>query len=80
MQRYNEAIEQFTHAGATLGYEQRFQSLENLGIYLKLGDVANAEKSFKQALQANRNATISMLELAEIFYLQQNNRDASQTI
>jgi type IV pilus assembly protein PilF len=79
MQRYNEAIEQFTRAGATLGYEQRFQSLENLGrIYLKLGDVANAEKAFKQALQANRNATISMLELAEIFYLQQNNRDASQ--
>ncbi|TVT80785.1 type IV pilus biogenesis/stability protein PilW [Acinetobacter colistiniresistens] len=78
-QRYNEAIEQFTRAGATLGYDQRFQSLENLGrIYLKLGDVANAEKSFKQALQANRNATISMLELAEIFYLQQNNRDASQ--
>jgi type IV pilus assembly protein PilF len=79
LQRYNDAIEQFTRAGATLGYDQRFQSLENLGrIYLKLGDVANAEKSFKQALQANRNATISMLELSEIFYLQQNNRDASQ--
>lgn len=79
MQRYNEAIEQFTRAGATLGYDQRFQSLENLGrIYLLLGDVTNAEKSFKQALQANRNVTISMLELSEIFYLQQNNRDASQ--
>ncbi|RZF50762.1 type IV pilus biogenesis/stability protein PilW [Acinetobacter halotolerans] len=79
MQRYNEAIEQFTRAGATLGYDQRFQALENLGrIYLIVGDVANAEKSFKQALQANRNATISMLELSEIFYLQQNNRDASQ--
>lgn len=79
MQRYNEAIEQFARAGATLGYDQRFQALENLGrIYVIIGDVANAEKSFKQALQANRNATISMLELSEIFYLQQNNRDASQ--
>ncbi|RLZ06935.1 type IV pilus biogenesis/stability protein PilW [Acinetobacter sp. 2JN-4] len=79
MQRYNEAIEQFARAGATLGYDQRFQALENLGrIYVIMGDVANAEKSFKQALQANRNATISMLELSEIFYLQQNNRDASQ--
>lgn len=79
MQRYNEAIEQFARAGATLGYDQRSQALENLGrIYLIIGDVANAEKSFKQALQANRNATISMLELSEIFYLQQNNRDASQ--
>ena len=79
MERYNDAIEQLTRAGATLGYDQRFQALENLGrIYLKLDDVTNAEKSFKQALQANRNAIISMLELAEIFYLQQNNRDASQ--
>ncbi len=79
MQRYNEAIEQFARAGATLGYDQRSQALENLGrIYLITDDVANAEKSFKQALQANRNATISMLELSEIFYLQQNNRDASQ--
>ena len=79
LQRYNDAIEQFTRAGATLGYDQRYQSLENLGrIYLKLGDVANAEKSFKQALQANRNATISMLELAEIFYLNQQTAAATQ--
>jgi type IV pilus assembly protein PilF len=49
--------------------------LENLGrIYLKVGDVANAEKAFKQALQVNRNSIISMLELAEIFYLQQKMR------
>ena len=78
-ERYNEAIEQFSRAGATLGYDQRFQSLENMGrIYLKLGDIANAEKSFKQALQANRSATISLLELSEIFYLQQNSKDAAQ--
>ena len=78
-ERYNEAIEQFARAGATLGYDQRFQSLENMGrIYLKLGDMANAEKSFKQALQANRTATISLLELSEIFYLQQNSKDAAQ--
>jgi tetratricopeptide (TPR) repeat protein len=37
---------------------QRYQALENLGrIYLKLGDVANAEKTFKQALLANRALT-----------------------
>ena len=71
--RYNDAIQQFSIAGATLGYEQRFRALENLGrIYLIQGDVVNAEKSFKQALQVNRESTISMIELAEIFYLQQN--------
>ena len=79
LQRYNDAIEQFTRAGATLGYEQRYQSLENLGrIYLKLGDVANAEKSFKQALQVNRDSSISMLELSEIFYLKQQTAAATQ--
>ncbi len=72
VERYNDAIEQFSIAGATLGYDQRFRALENVGrIYLKLGDIANAEKSFKQALQANRDSYISMLELAEIFYLNQ---------
>ncbi|MGR5716261.1 tetratricopeptide repeat protein, partial [Escherichia coli] len=63
MERYNDAIEQFRIAGATLGYDQRYQALENLGrIYLKLGDIASAEKTFKQALLANRDSYISMLE------------------
>lgn len=79
MQRYNEAIEQLTIAGATLGYEQRFKALENLGrVYLKLGDVASAEKTFKQALMVNRDSYISMLELAEIFYLRQQIPEASK--
>lgn len=79
MERYNNAVEQFRIAGATLGYDQRYQALENLGrIYLKLGDVANAEKTFKQALLANRDSYISMLELAEIFYLQQQIPAATQ--
>ena len=73
MARYNEAIEQLSIAGTTLGYEQRYRALENLGrIYLKVGDIANAEKTFKQAL------TVSMLELSEIFYLQRNIPSATQ--
>jgi len=55
LERYNDAIEQFQIAGATLGYDQRFRALENMGrIYLKLGDTANAEKSFKQAASQSR--------------------------
>ncbi|MBJ9985588.1 type IV pilus biogenesis/stability protein PilW [Acinetobacter sp. S40] len=78
-QRYNDAIEQFTIAGATLGYDQRYRALENLGrIYVLLEDRVNAEKSFKQALQANRDSYVSMLELAEIFYLQQQIPAATQ--
>ena len=79
LKRYHDAIEQFAIAGATLGYDQRFRALENQGrIYVLLGDHANAEKSFKQALQANRDSYISMLELAEIFYLQQQIPAATQ--
>ena len=79
LERYNDAIEQFNIAGATLGYDQRFRALENMGrIYLKMGDVVNAEKSFKQALQANRDSYISMLELSEIFYLNQQFPAATQ--
>lgn len=79
VERYNEAIEQLSIAGATLGYDQRFRALENVGrIYLKLGDVANAEKSFKQALQANRDSYVSMLELSEILYLRQQFAPARQ--
>lgn len=79
VERYNDAIEQLSIAGSTLGYDQRSRALENLGrIYLKVGDVANAEKSFKQALQANRDSYVSMLELSEIFYLNQQLPAATQ--
>lgn len=70
--RYQEAIEQFNVAGATLGYEQRYAALENLGrTYLKLNDLANAEQAFSQALQVNYNALIAKIELSELLYLQQ---------
>ncbi|MFW2104632.1 type IV pilus biogenesis/stability protein PilW [Acinetobacter guillouiae] len=78
-ERYNDAIEQLSIAGAALGYDQRYKALENLGrVYLKVGDVANAEKAFKQALQVNRDSIISLVELSEIFYLQQKSAQASQ--
>lgn len=79
IERYNDAIEQLNVAATTLGYDQRYKALENVGrIYLKLGDMANAEKSFKQALQVNRDSYISMLELSEIFYLKQQTAAATQ--
>lgn len=71
-QRHAEALEQLSVAGATLGYDQRYRALENLGrVYLSLGDQAQAEKAFRQALQANRESYVSMLELADLLYLQQ---------
>lgn len=78
IERYNDAIEQLNVAGTSLGYDQRYKALENVGrIYLKIGDVTNAEKSFKQALQVNRNSYVSMLELSELFYLKQQTAAAT---
>ena len=77
--RYPEGIAQFKVAGSTLGYTQRYAALENLGrTYLKVGDNANAEQAFTQALQANRDSLISRLELAELLYFQQRYTLAGQ--
>lgn len=76
--RYSEAVEQLQVAGAALGYEGRGAALENLGrTYVQLGDTVNAEKVFKQALQANRDSAIARLELAEIFLQKNQIREAS---
>lgn len=78
-ERYNDAIEQLSIAGAALGYDQRYKALENLGrVYLKVGKVDDAEQAFKQALQVNRDSIVALVELSEIFYLQQKNAQASQ--
>lgn len=80
MQRNNEAIEQLKIAGATLGYDQRYRALENLGrIYLSLGNLDEAEKSFQQAHSANRESRDSVLELSEIYYLQRKFSAATQS-
>lgn len=79
LKRYNDALEQFKIAGSSLGYEQRYRSYENMGrIYVALNDQAKAQSAFLQALQINQNADISMLELAEIYYLQQKIPTATQ--
>ncbi len=76
--RYPEAIAQFQEAGSALGYEGRAAALENLGrTYLQVNDSKNAEKAFKQALQANRDSIIAKLELSEIFLQRNQIRDAS---
>ncbi len=79
MGRYNEAEKELSIAAATLGYAQRARAAENLGrTYLKLGDVAQAETSFKQALTADRNSNIAQLELAEIFYSRKDFSSAAE--
>ncbi|WP_104472419.1 type IV pilus biogenesis/stability protein PilW [Acinetobacter indicus] len=77
--RYNDAIEHLQIAGTTLGYDQRFRALENLGrAYVQLGKLKEAEQAFIQALQINRDAYIAMLELAELKYFNQQQAMATE--
>lgn len=65
--RHKEALEQFTIAGGTLGYEDRASALENLGLtYLKLGQTKAAEGAFQRALEINPNTVVAHLELIDI--------------
>lgn len=65
--RHKEAIEQFTIASNTLGYDDRASALENLGLtYLKLGQTKLAEDAFRRALEINPNTIVARLELIDI--------------
>ncbi len=79
MGRYEDALEQLQIASNALGYDQRFSAIETQGlVYLKLGNQATAEKLFKQALQINEYAYISMIELAELNYLRNDVSSATK--
>lgn len=79
LKRYTEAAEQFKIAGTTLGYEARYNSLENLGrTYLQLNDVAHAQQAFYQALDVNSGASGAKIGLAGIFFNQKKYDDASK--
>ncbi len=67
MKRYEEAINQFEIAGASLGYEGRTGALENLGrTYLKLNNKSSAIKSFRRALENNKNSIVARIELIDL--------------
>lgn len=67
MQRYSEAVKQFEIAAASLGYEGRASSLENLGrTYLQLNNPVQAKMAFIRALEVDKNSVISRVELVDI--------------
>lgn len=63
--RFRDAIKQLEIAVKDYRYTRRFQSFENLGVcYLETGDLEQAEKAFKRALQLNPRLPRSMIEMA----------------
>lgn len=77
--RHKEAIEQFSIAGATLGYEGRVASLENLGLtYLKIRDEKSAEAAFMRALDADPSTVQARIEMTDIMINQRRTLQAKE--
>lgn len=75
--RYAEACEQLKITVKDTLYTNRQLAFENLGLcQLRLGQTAEAERSFKRALQLDRNSGRALLELASLKYVQNSPLDA----
>lgn len=75
--KYNEAIEQFSKAADSVGYDGRDTAFNNLGYsYLEVNNLAQAKTSFLNALRNNPNYADSFLGLAKVNLLEKNNRNA----
>lgn len=79
MERYEDAIEQFSNAADSIGYISRDSSLNNLGqSYLKLSNYEEARQHFLRALQINQRHAEALFGLAETYYQTKNFDDATE--
>lgn len=77
--RFEEAFKQFELASRNLNYNRRPIALVNLGrTALKLGNVDRAESALKHALVLDPRLERAMIELAEIYFDQQNYAEAKR--
>ena len=77
--RYKDAIQQLERVVKDYRYDRRSTAYENLGqCYLKVNDLEQAEEAFNRALRLNPNLSVSLLELAHLYYEKGNNLAASQ--
>lgn len=77
--RYKDAFTQFDLASQNLDYNRRPIALVNLGrTALKLDDAARAESALKHALALDPSQDRAMIELAEIYFTQQNYAEAKR--
>ncbi len=71
--RYEEAEKHLSIVAKDFAYSRRAMALVNLGkTQLKLNKTAAAEKSFKQVLSINFRQPQAQLELADLYFQQQN--------
>lgn len=77
--RYKDAIQQLERVVKDYRYDRRSTAYENLGqCYLKVNEFEQAEEAFNRALRLNPNLSVSLLELAHLYYEKGNNLAASQ--
>lgn len=77
LDRYDDACKELKKVVNDVYYDRRSFAFFNLGqCALKIGNLEEAEESFKRSLRMDRTLTASRLELADVYYKQGNYSEA----
>lgn len=73
IKRYEDALVQFENAASNLDFDGRAEALVNVGrCALSLGNTARAKAAFEHASILSRGMPDPLIELADIYYVEQN--------
>ena len=78
-QRYEEAFDVFAIASEDLSFDNRALALTYLGkTALELENISKAKASFEHAVNIDTKLVLPMIELAEVYFVEQNYADAKK--
>jgi type IV pilus assembly protein PilF len=81
LKRYEEALVQFEIAAADLDYNGRAAALVNVGrTAIALGKTERAKSALQHASILDRNMADAFLELADIYFVEENYADSKQNL
>ncbi|MBK8186585.1 MAG: type IV pilus biogenesis/stability protein PilW [Cellvibrio sp.] len=81
LKRYEDALKQFEAAAANLDFDGRAQSMINVGrSALLLGNTARAKAAFEHAAILNRGLSEPFIELADLYFIEQDYPKAKENL
>lgn len=81
VKRYEEALVQFEAAASNLDFDGRAQAMANVGrCSLLLGNTAKAKAAFEHAAILDRGMPDSFIELADIYFVEQDYPKAKENL
>jgi len=79
--RFDEAYNNFSKAAAVVGYRNRSGALTNLGrAALELGRIEKAQASFEHAVKLDPRQSISLIELADMYFDKEDYAEAKKML